>query len=152
MFLLPHRLRMPICTQRPTFVLSFFFKCDILWPPAPLKSCYLARNLEEVARAWPRPSPGCAPHTLESAISPADTLSPQDSLPQNTSAICLKIGALFNFRRATPFQMPNNRDLMSHPAIAWANSSKRRTSGSRACCSEWLSQTLGCAFLLPSYM
>ena len=25
---------------------------DIIWPPAPLKSCYLARNLKEVARAW----------------------------------------------------------------------------------------------------
>ena len=54
MFLLPHRLRMPICTEKPTFVLSFIFMtlCDILWPPAPLKSCYLARNLKEVARAW----------------------------------------------------------------------------------------------------
>ena len=27
--------------------------CDnIIWPPAPFKSCYLASNLKEVARAW----------------------------------------------------------------------------------------------------
>ena len=26
--------------------------CDIIWPPAPFQSCYLARNLNEVARAW----------------------------------------------------------------------------------------------------
>ena len=70
MFLLPHRLWMPLliilfllrhvsithlCTEKPTFVLSFSYMCDIIWPSAPLKSCYLARNLKEVARAWNRP-------------------------------------------------------------------------------------------------
>ncbi len=28
----------------------------VTWPPAPFKSCYLARNLKEVARAWPTAS------------------------------------------------------------------------------------------------
>ena len=72
LFLLPHRLRMPlkyyvclllllhctchvsithVCTENPTFVLSFIYMCDIIWPPAPFKSCYLARYLKEVARA-----------------------------------------------------------------------------------------------------
>ena len=27
--------------------------CDIIWPPAPFKLCYLARNPKEVAQAWP---------------------------------------------------------------------------------------------------
>ena len=35
----------------PTCVLSLIYMCDMTWPPAPLKSCYLARNLKEVARA-----------------------------------------------------------------------------------------------------
>ena len=26
--------------------------CDIIWPPAPSNSCYLARKPKEVARAW----------------------------------------------------------------------------------------------------
>ncbi len=39
------------CTDKPTFVLSFIYMCDIIWPPAPFQSCYLARNLKEVARA-----------------------------------------------------------------------------------------------------
>ena len=60
-FLLRHRLWMPIClkivlfllhcSEKPTFLLSFIYPCDIIWPPAPFESCYLARNLEEVARA-----------------------------------------------------------------------------------------------------
>ena len=32
---------------------SFIYMCAIIWPPAPLKSCYLARHLKEVARACP---------------------------------------------------------------------------------------------------
>ena len=57
---------------------------------------------------------------LQSALSPADTMSSRDSLPHNrpTSAICLKVSAVFNFRRSTPFAMPNNRDVVSHPANA----------------------------------
>ena len=63
-FLLRHRLWMPIgpmskiilfllhCSEKPTFLLSFIYTCDIIWPPAPFESCYLARNLKEVARAW----------------------------------------------------------------------------------------------------
>ena len=31
--------------------LSFIYMCDIIWPSAPFKSCYLARNLKQVARA-----------------------------------------------------------------------------------------------------
>ena len=41
------------CTDKPTFVLPFIYMCDIIWPPAPFQSCYLARNLKEVARACP---------------------------------------------------------------------------------------------------
>ena len=40
-----------VCTEKPTFVLSFIYMCAIIWPPAPLKICYLARHLKEVARA-----------------------------------------------------------------------------------------------------
>ena len=36
------------------FVLSFSYMCDIILPPAPFKSCYLARNLKEVAHACSR--------------------------------------------------------------------------------------------------
>ena len=69
MFLLPHRLWMPLlillfllrhvsithlCTEKPIFVWSFIYMYDIIWPPAPFKSCYLARHLKEVARAWCR--------------------------------------------------------------------------------------------------
>ena len=43
-----------LCTEEPTFVLSFIYMWDIMWPPAPFPSCYLARNLKEVARAWSR--------------------------------------------------------------------------------------------------
>ena len=60
-FLLRHRLWMPIClkiilfllhcSEKATFLLSFIYTCDIIWPPAPFESCYLARNLKEVARA-----------------------------------------------------------------------------------------------------
>ena len=62
MLLLRHRLWMPIClkiilfllhgSENPTFLLSFIYTFDIIWPPAPVESCYLARNLKEVARAW----------------------------------------------------------------------------------------------------
>ena len=45
-------LRVGLCTEKPTFVLSFIYMCAIIWPPAPLKMCYLARHLKEVARAW----------------------------------------------------------------------------------------------------
>ena len=45
-----------VCTEKPTFVLSFIYMCAIIWPPAPLKICYLARHLKEVARAWYSPS------------------------------------------------------------------------------------------------
>ena len=61
-FLLRHRLWMPIClktilfllhcSEKHTFLLSFIYTCAIIWPPAPFESCYLARNLKEVARAW----------------------------------------------------------------------------------------------------
>ena len=61
-FLLRHRLWMPIClkiilfllhcSEKATFLLSFIYTCDIIWPPAPFESCYQARNLKEVARAW----------------------------------------------------------------------------------------------------
>ena len=37
-----------ICTENPTFVLSFIYMCDIISPPAPFKICYLARNLKEL--------------------------------------------------------------------------------------------------------
>ena len=37
-----------LCTENPTFVLSFIYMCDIIWAPAPLKICYLARNLKEL--------------------------------------------------------------------------------------------------------
>ena len=37
--------------KKTTFILSFIYTCGIIWPPAPLKSCYLARHLKEVARA-----------------------------------------------------------------------------------------------------
>ena len=37
-----------LCAEKPTFVLSFIYMCDIIWPPAPLKSCYLARNLKKL--------------------------------------------------------------------------------------------------------
>ena len=60
-FLLRHRLWMPIClkiilfllhcSEKATFLLSFIYTCDIIWPPAPFESCYLARNMKEVARA-----------------------------------------------------------------------------------------------------
>ena len=60
-FLLRHQLWMPIClkiilfllhcSEKRTFLLSFIYTCDIIWPPAPFESCYLARNLKEVARA-----------------------------------------------------------------------------------------------------
>ena len=60
-FVLRHQLWMPIClkiilfllhcSEKPTFLLSFIYTCDIIWPPAPFESCYLARNLKEVARA-----------------------------------------------------------------------------------------------------
>ena len=39
-------------TEKPTFVVSFIYMCAIIWPPAPFKSCCLARNLKEVTRAW----------------------------------------------------------------------------------------------------
>ena len=42
------------CTEKPTFVLSFIYMFDIIWPPAPFTSCYLARSLKEVARACTR--------------------------------------------------------------------------------------------------
>ena len=70
-FLLRHRLCLKIvlfllhCSEKATFLLSFIYTCDIIWPPAPFESCYLARNLKEVARAWLRTisiSPG--PHAL----------------------------------------------------------------------------------------
>ena len=32
-------------------MLSSINTCDIIWPPDPFESCYLARNLKEVARA-----------------------------------------------------------------------------------------------------
>ena len=56
---------------------------------------------------------------------------------------------MFNLRRSTPFLMPNNRDVVSHPANAWANGSKRHTSEHNARCSEWMSHTLDFAFFLP---
>ena len=43
-----------VCSEKPTFALSFIYMCAIIWPPAPLKICYLARHLKEVARAWCR--------------------------------------------------------------------------------------------------
>ena len=60
----------------------------------------------------------CSVQGVQSAVSPADRMSSRDSLPENASVICLKVGAVFNFRRATPFPMPNNREVVSHPAIA----------------------------------
>ena len=55
---------------------------------------------------------------LQSALSPADTMSSRDSLPHNTWDICLKVSAVFNLRISTPFPMANNRDVVSHPANA----------------------------------
>ena len=64
MLLLRHQLWMPIkliclkiilfllhCSEKPTFLCSFISTCEIIWPPAPFRSCYLARNMKEVARA-----------------------------------------------------------------------------------------------------
>ena len=87
---------------------------------------------------------------VPSTISPASTMSSRNYLPHNTSAICLKVSAVFNFRRSTPFPMPNNRDVVSHPAIVWANGSKRHTSEPNARCREWMSHTIDFAFFLPS--
>ena len=36
------------CTENRTFVFSFICMCDIIWPPAPFKICYLARTLKEL--------------------------------------------------------------------------------------------------------
>ena len=68
-FLLRHRLWMPIClkiilfllhcSEKATFLLSFIYTCDIIWPPAPFESCYQARNLKEVARACRRTMSAC---------------------------------------------------------------------------------------------
>ena len=69
--LLRHRLCLKIvlfllhCSEKATFLLSFIYTCDIIWPPAPFESCYLARNLKEVARAWLRTiSISSGPHAL----------------------------------------------------------------------------------------
>ena len=30
------------------FILHLVYMCDIIWPPAPFKICYLARNMKEL--------------------------------------------------------------------------------------------------------
>ena len=62
-----------VCSEKTTFALSFIYMCAIIWPPAPLKICYLARHLKEVARAWSTTTDRLMFHELFHAGSHAHT-------------------------------------------------------------------------------